>query len=680
MLTTRRLCAKVTSVITATVARGREIDPRGTYRIIDSRKMFTFGKWKRDGGASDGNKNPKLSWNQVFLRGALGVNISTPLIAILQGSLLLNDYRVNYSDAPRPLMPARGVAVAVEEDESKSTSKRALSSWILNTFSSSSNRRTYHEQPLRLLVVGDSLAAGVGMSKSGVPILPESIARALSKALGGRAVYWTCVGTPGVSAAQIVKDIEQIKLYDPHPKGRQLERIVKEFQIRRRRWLERREHGESEDRDLKIDHENSQRNEPQNAIVQWWRQMRQKETFNSDELLNTTRQIVYEWWMQSNIRNTYRRRKQLVEEDLSVIKEIVLKPLPRIDDDDDDYYYDYYRENHLAEDRTRNEKHDIYEDENDHKKDSNHEKEQRLPLIHKGSLFRRPSIIPDTAAEYDIAVVLIGLNDVKDSFMPHMNSNDAPSVKRLESSLRQVLEALQDKMGGNMDLEENRDENNRHHQSAKTSIPVDNPGEPSKIESSKQPKNIRHPLVVVPELPVAPLQIFRLVPLCWFLIPIFRAMENNKRFLASCFPDNVVFVHQPDLCWWTDDELGVGSIRENIKQERLLLRVTDSVRSGRERIEHLMKAFYDSKEEELASQNNNSNQHQYSRRSSSTEHNNNVHASIHGNNRDGSDLVSVDRMHPNDEGYELWGRHIAAAIIEHWNKDADSCREHSASI
>jgi hypothetical protein len=27
-----------------------------------------------------------------------------------------------------------------------------------------------------------------------IPVLPESIARALSKAYGGRAVYWTCVG------------------------------------------------------------------------------------------------------------------------------------------------------------------------------------------------------------------------------------------------------------------------------------------------------------------------------------------------------------------------------------------------------------------------------------------------------------------------------------------------------
>jgi hypothetical protein len=490
------------------------------------------------------------------------------------------------------------------------------------------------------------------MSKSGVPILPESIARALSKALGGRAVYWTCVGTPGVSAAQIVKDIEQIEPYDPHPKGRQLERIVKEFQIRRRRWQDRRqrEHVESHGGEQQSDHhEKNHTNEPIDAG-------------NSDEILHATRKVAYEWWMNSAIRNTYRewwmqsairdayrQRRQLVQEDLSVIKEIVMKPLPRLDDDDDDYYYDYYRQNLPADDR---------EGENGRKrkrKRKNDDKEQRLALIHKGSLFRRPSVVPEAAAEYDVAVVLTGLNDVKEAFMPHMSSSDAPSAKRLSSSLHQVLEALENKMGGEMDLKGNRGQKSQDHRPTDTVDPIGKAAESLETPCNQKPKRIRHPLVVVPELPVAPLEIFRLVPLCWFLVPIFRAMENNKRFLASCFPDNVVFVHQPDLRWWTDDdEIGIGSIRENIQQERLLLRVTDSVRSGRERIEELMKTYYDDDSSD----------------GEKTGKNSTSISMIRGNNRNGSDLVSVDRMHPNDEGYELWGRHIAAAIIQHWNKNA----------
>lgn len=238
--------------------------------------------------------------------------------------------------------------------------------------------------------------------------------------------------------------------------------------------------------------------------------------------------------------------------------------------------------------------------------------------------------------------------------MPHMNSGSSQGSVRLEWRLRQVLEALEDKMGGSMNLEMNRDRNDQKNESIEDSKAKEHPKNASNLANHHKHEHIRHPLVVVPELPVAPLRLFQLVPLCWFLIPIFRAMENNKRFLASCFPDNVVFVHQPDLDWWTNDEMGIGSIRENIKEEQLLLRVTDSVRSGRERIEELMQKYYSAKEEETVPS------------SLDRDGMGNSSTSCKSNNRSGSDLVSVDRIHPNDEGYELWGRHIAAAIIDHW--------------
>lgn len=33
-----------------------------------------------------------------------------------------------------------------------------------------------------------------------------------------------------------------------------------------------------------------------------------------------------------------------------------------------------------------------------------------------------------------------------------------------------------------------------------------------------------------------------------------------------------------------------------------------------------------------------------------------------------SPLISPDRVHPSDEGYELWGRHIAKAIVKEWDR------------
>ena len=145
-----KLCARVTTAITTASARGGSRGPvcaangpsqsiRTHTRIRTRTNSTNSTKGKGDGRDSDGAGNPKFSWNQVFLQWAVGVYVSTPLIAILQGSFLLNDYRVNYSDAPRPMMPARGVAVAIDEEENESTKRAApagLSSWILHPFSS----------------------------------------------------------------------------------------------------------------------------------------------------------------------------------------------------------------------------------------------------------------------------------------------------------------------------------------------------------------------------------------------------------------------------------------------------------------------------------------------------------------------------------------------------------------
>eukprot|EP00978_Attheya_sp_CCMP212_P035476 scaffold154647_cov52-Attheya_sp.AAC.2 len=65
-------------------------------------------------------------------------------------------------------------------------------------------------------------------STSGMPVLPAAIARSLSKAIGGRPVFWTCYdsnpynysstpacpksGTPGAAISQILRDIKEMPL------------------------------------------------------------------------------------------------------------------------------------------------------------------------------------------------------------------------------------------------------------------------------------------------------------------------------------------------------------------------------------------------------------------------------------------------------------------------------------
>lgn len=122
----------------------------------------------------------------------IGIVSSLPILSALQSIYFLSDYRVNHRDAPCPILPSSGM-VSVQYKQRRQEN-------MLNMNSGS---------PLRLYVVGDSLAAGVGISKSGTPILPESIARSLSKQLGGRPVYWFCHGTAGASANRINSDIQK---------------------------------------------------------------------------------------------------------------------------------------------------------------------------------------------------------------------------------------------------------------------------------------------------------------------------------------------------------------------------------------------------------------------------------------------------------------------------------------
>lgn len=172
----------------------------------------------------------------------LGAGLAMPLLAIVQGSISILTFRLSFGDAPLPIVPSHGVVVvdpkdasenANDEENESSSSPTALSfrtpteqthllgeeessspeeSMMHSTMLGSGNARlqdAVKERPLTLLVVGDSLGIGVGQSKVATPIMPEVIAKTLSKKMGGRMVYWTCHGGTGASSAWLVRELEQ---------------------------------------------------------------------------------------------------------------------------------------------------------------------------------------------------------------------------------------------------------------------------------------------------------------------------------------------------------------------------------------------------------------------------------------------------------------------------------------
>jgi lysophospholipase L1-like esterase len=406
-------------------------------------------------------------------------------------------------------------------------------------------------KPLRLLVIGDSLAAGVGTSQSSTPILPQSIASALSAASDGRAVHWTCIGTPGASASQIVHDLGA---YEETPSL--LELRYAEWQARKKKaqdWWEHRKRVREQ-----------QENE-KNRVKQWWSRLRK----DVDELKDV----------------------------LHVDKEQVV----------------------LQSRLTR----------------------------------RKTTLDPDLKAQYDIAVVLTGFNDLKDTFLPLMmmgqNASTNPSAEdkpgSLKDALVRIIHALQKKM--------------------KLDLPNDHE-DGSNIATS--PTTIAHhrgPLVVFPAIPASPLPLTQYPPLSWFLIPLLRMMDNNKKLLAERFPGLVLFVDPPSPSEFRDIEAGRGELHASRRAENVLLQLTNVTQRAQEKVKELMDQHYKSptKKDDDDGANEEDN------RTLVYEQSCREHQLVESKNTPGATLLAEDRMHPNDQGYDFWGRHIAAAIVKEWNKD-----------
>jgi lysophospholipase L1-like esterase len=455
----------------------------------------------------------------------VGVAIATPSLAMLQGVLMLREFRTHHSDAPMPVSPSRGIVVVKSEAQ-----------------------QGQQQQPLRLLVIGDSLAAGVGVSKHGTPILPESIAKALSQNLGGRAVRWTCVGRPGASASQIVHDIFSLQR-EPNL----LETKLLEWQITKRRAEE------------------------------WLEDRKKKKGDENDDLPEAVGNSRIRRWF-SNVKRDIK----------SFRSHVLTKSDPR-----------------LVHELLRNQQTSL--------------KARRMSNVDSN--------------EYDIAVVLTGLNDLKDMCLPFMtrgaNSGTTDEAREqasndgIKGELMRVLAALKERMRL-----------------------------PEAVQNTTGMKD-QGPLVVFPALPTSPMPLCHSAPLSWFVVPLLDMIDNHKKRLAESFPNLVLFVEPPSLESLEDMEAGRGPIFNSRKAEQVLLEMTDVTKKAKERVEVLMRKHY----QQLTND----------RERGSEETQDVYHQGCHDHlpasapsPTPGSTLMAVDNVHPNDEGYDFWGRHIAAAIVTEW--------------
>ncbi len=172
---------------------------------------------------------------------------NTALVTLFaQGISDLLRYRKHFGNAPAPKSPSHGVIVAHSHCDSpehgnkngdgnenrngngnhKNTNytfkafnpyrkRMTLSSLreLLTIRSSSQKQQEGQEEqtPLRLLLIGDSIARGVGQTQHSNPVLPQAMGKYLSQKLNSRPVYWTTMAKPGASTKWLSQLVEYYK-------------------------------------------------------------------------------------------------------------------------------------------------------------------------------------------------------------------------------------------------------------------------------------------------------------------------------------------------------------------------------------------------------------------------------------------------------------------------------------
>jgi hypothetical protein len=193
----------------------------------------------------------------------------------------------------------------------------------------------------------------------------------------------------------------------------------------------------------------------------------------------------------------------------------------------------------------------------------------------------------------------------------------------------------------------------------------------SQRQSSQQQRRLQRlqpgrqaPLVVFPALPIAPIEPSHRAPLSWFMVPVIRAMDRNKKLLAEMYPGLVVFVESPSQLVMSQTEDRKGPLWESGNADVVLLQLADDkLENSKDKpniTELLMRQHYhswfvDAEEDEedfrrsTTITSKESNQYDYEIQTDG------VKLSMPGINdrrasHPGASLVSCDGVHPNDSG------------------------------
>jgi hypothetical protein len=149
---------------------------------------------------------------------------------------------------------------------------------------------------------------------------------------------------------------------------------------------------------------------------------------------------------------------------------------------------------------------------------------------------------------------------------------------------------------------------------------------------------------------------FRPAPLNWAVVLIFDILDMHKRRIARSYPDKVLFVPPASPNEMIEYESGKGKMWQERCDEHTILALRDIRQKECRRVEKELRDFYGEKDKRQLS--GEGVKIQLNKRG--------WLSSFFAFDDYCPGLFSVDRIHPNEEGYDCWGRYIGNSIADNW--------------
>jgi lysophospholipase L1-like esterase len=578
--------------------------------------------------------------------------ISIPMVVIIQGSVGILRYRLFYGDAPIPIAPSHGVVICGEAKastqngvhRSKSTlnfdhpiqlkksqsfplsvgcqcatnNHQSTTDMIRSTYGSTTAttplnviecNATDARKPIRLLVIGDSLAIGVGQVTHCTPVMPEAIAKTISSRFGGRVVYWTCHGAPGASTGWIV---------------RELERGVKQEDMNDESGYD---DDDTDDDECKIKIEKEQ-------IVQNFSDT-DESSYSDDSatLASPPPESLSVSEALDGVANMKQQRKvwrERLAQHRKCFDPDVLGPYDIVvvmtgGNDLKSAFFPFLLTGEDAEFRRQAKA-----------RGGNYTKELRqlLEALNRDLRTKMRKIRHSVEAAAETVIEKVEQNI---ELLEKLSSS--PTARRMSGSISN----LREKLLARRDLEDIDESSEQSHQ----------------LNHSQQGKRLQnhYPMVVLPGLPSRALPIFRLAPLKWIVVPIVDILDMHKRRLAKLNPGEVMFVPPPSINDIVEYESCNGEIWRQRCNENSVLTLRDVRRHDCRRVENELRRYYSLRDKRQSTIDGlavkKEKDHAWLSSFISKEHY-------------GDGIFSIDQVHPNDDGYDFLGRYIGNSIADEW--------------